>query len=58
VAYTDPDPDSIAENLGMLLDDEPRRRRLAEAAVKRAGEFTWTASAEAHLASYARAAHP
>jgi glycosyltransferase involved in cell wall biosynthesis len=55
VAYTDADPDSIAENLTALLDDEPRRQRLSEAGVARAAEFTWTASAEAHLASYARA---
>ncbi|HEY2172741.1 MAG TPA: glycosyltransferase family 1 protein [Mycobacteriales bacterium] len=56
VAYTEADPDSIAVNLAALLDDEPRRRQLAEAAVARAAEFTWTASAEAHLACYARAA--
>ncbi|MGI8696385.1 MAG: glycosyltransferase family 4 protein [Mycobacteriales bacterium] len=55
VAYTEGDPDSIAVNLAALLDDEPRRQALAEAAVNRAGEFTWAASAEAHLASYARA---
>ena len=58
VAYTDADPDSIADNLAALLDDEPRRRQLADAAVARAGEFTWHASAEAHLASFARAVHP
>jgi len=56
VAYTEADPDSIATNLAALLDDEPRRRALGEAAVQRAGEFTWAASAEAHLAAYARAA--
>ena len=55
VAYTEADPASIAENLAALLDDEPRRRALGEAAVLRASEFTWAASAEAHLASYARA---
>ena len=55
VAYTEADPDSIADNLAALLDDEPRRHQLAEAAVARAAEFTWTASAEAHLACYARA---
>jgi glycosyltransferase involved in cell wall biosynthesis len=56
VAYTEADPDSIATNLAALLDDEPRRRALGEAAVARAAEFTWAASAEAHLAAYARAA--
>ncbi len=56
VAYTESDPDSIATNLAALLDDEPRRTELAQAAVARASEFTWAASAEAHLAAYARAA--
>jgi glycosyltransferase involved in cell wall biosynthesis len=56
VAYTEGDPDSIATALGALLDDPERRRTLGEAAVRRAAEFTWAASAEAHLASYARAA--
>jgi glycosyltransferase involved in cell wall biosynthesis len=55
VAYTEPDPDSIARALTSLLDDPARRERLAEAGLARAREFTWTASAEAHLASYARA---
>ncbi len=55
VAYTEADPDSIATNLAALLDDEPRRRALGEAAMTRAAEFTWAASAEAHLAAYARA---
>jgi glycosyltransferase involved in cell wall biosynthesis len=55
VAYTEEDPDSIGVNLGALLDDEPRRRALGTAAVRRAEEFTWAASAEVHLASYARA---
>ncbi|HEX5496083.1 MAG TPA: glycosyltransferase family 1 protein [Mycobacteriales bacterium] len=56
VAYTEGDPDSIAANLTALLDDVGRRTVLAEAAVKRAAEFTWAASAEAHLQAYARAA--
>jgi glycosyltransferase involved in cell wall biosynthesis len=56
VAYTEGDPESIATALAALLDDPQRRQALGEAAVRRAGEFTWAASAEAHLASYARAA--
>jgi glycosyltransferase involved in cell wall biosynthesis len=56
VAYTEADPDSIATSLAALLDDEARRRALGEAAEARAHEFTWAASAEAHLAAYARAA--
>jgi glycosyltransferase involved in cell wall biosynthesis len=55
VAYTEPDPDSIARALVSLLDDDARRQQLAEAGAARAHEFTWAASAEAHLASYARA---
>jgi glycosyltransferase involved in cell wall biosynthesis len=57
VAYTEPDSDSIGAALSSLIGDEARRRSLADAAAARAGEFTWTASAEAHLASYQRAAN-
>jgi glycosyltransferase involved in cell wall biosynthesis len=56
VAYTEPGPDDIAEALSALLDDGARRRALADAALVRAREFTWAASAEAHLACDARAA--
>lgn len=56
VAYTEPGADEIAEALSALLDDPARRRTLADAALARAREFTWAASAEAHLSAYARAA--
>jgi len=56
VAYTEPDPESIGRSLAALIDDPARRESLARAGLTRAGEFTWEASAEAHLASYARAA--
>jgi glycosyltransferase involved in cell wall biosynthesis len=56
VAYTEPDHVSIGAALSALLDDAARRSALSEAALTRAREFTWAASAEAHLASYARAA--
>ena len=56
VAYTEPGADEIATGLTALLDDVARRRQLAEAAIARAREFTWAISAEAHMASYARAA--
>ncbi len=56
VAYTEPDAAAIAESLSALLDDADRRASLAAAGMSRAREFTWEASAEAHLASYARAA--
>jgi glycosyltransferase involved in cell wall biosynthesis len=55
VAYTEPDPDSIATALTSLLDDPARRAALGEAGHQRSLEFTWAHSAEAHLASYARA---
>ncbi|HVT20979.1 MAG TPA: glycosyltransferase family 1 protein [Mycobacteriales bacterium] len=55
VAYTEPDAASIGAALSALLDDAARRRSLADAALARAQEFTWAASAEAHLAAYARA---
>ena len=56
VAYTEPDPESIAVALRALLDDPERRTALGEAGYARAKEFTWAASAAAHLASYKRAA--
>jgi len=56
VAYTEPDADSIRDALRALLDDEARRAALASAGHARAQEFTWAASAEAHLACYRRAA--
>ena len=55
VAYTEPDPDAIARDLGALLDDEERRKELATAGLERSQQFTWTASAQAHLACYAAA---
>jgi glycosyltransferase involved in cell wall biosynthesis len=55
VAYTEPGADEIAAALSSLLDDPERRQMLAAAALTRAREFTWAASAEAHLAAYSRA---
>lgn len=55
VAYTEPDPDAIARDLGALLDDADRRTALAAAGLERSRDFTWPASAEAHLACYAAA---
>ncbi|GAA4607049.1 glycosyltransferase family 1 protein [Actinoallomurus liliacearum] len=55
VAYTEPGIEDIATALRALIDDPERRRRLAEAAHVRSREFTWAASAEAHLAAYQRA---
>jgi glycosyltransferase involved in cell wall biosynthesis len=55
VAYTEPDAASIEAALRGLLDDPEHREALASAGHARAAEFTWAASAEAHLASYQRA---
>ncbi len=55
VAYTQEDPNSIAADLAALLDEPERREALAAAGLARSREFTWEQSAEAHLASYARA---
>jgi glycosyltransferase involved in cell wall biosynthesis len=55
VAYTEPDPESIGAALTSLLDDPDRRAQLGEAGHQRSLEFTWAISAEAHMASYARA---
>jgi glycosyltransferase involved in cell wall biosynthesis len=56
VAYTRPDPENIARDLGELLDDEARRSALAKAGHDRAKEFTWESSAEVHLATWTRVA--
>jgi glycosyltransferase involved in cell wall biosynthesis len=56
VAYTEPDAGSIRAGLRALLDDQVRREALGAAGHARAQEFTWSACAEAHLASYLRAA--
>ena len=56
VAYTEPDVDSIRTALRALLDDPDRRHTLGAAGHTRALEFTWAATAEAHMASYERAA--
>ena len=56
VAYTEPDADSIKVALRALIDDPERRAALGALGYARAQEFTWAASAAAHLASYKRAA--
>jgi glycosyltransferase involved in cell wall biosynthesis len=56
VAYTEPDAASIRNSLRSLLNDPARREALGSAGHARAAEFSWAASADAHMASYLRAA--
>jgi glycosyltransferase involved in cell wall biosynthesis len=56
VAYTEPDIAAITTALRALLEDGDRRAALGSAGYDRAREFTWAASAEAHMVSYERAA--
>jgi glycosyltransferase involved in cell wall biosynthesis len=56
VAYTEPEDGAITAALRSLLGDAGRRESLGNAGYDRAREFTWAASAEAHLISYERAA--
>ncbi|HEY2075470.1 MAG TPA: glycosyltransferase family 1 protein [Streptosporangiaceae bacterium] len=56
VAYTEPDAESIRAALRALLEDPGRRTALGDSGYSRATEFSWAASAEAHMISYERAA--
>jgi len=56
VAYTEPDAESIRAALRALLQDPGRRTALGDSGYSRATEFSWAASAEAHMISYERAA--
>jgi glycosyltransferase involved in cell wall biosynthesis len=55
VAYCGVGAGDIAAALSELLDDSARRSQLAEAALRRAKEFSWLTSAEGHRAAYERA---
>lgn len=46
------DPAGLAEAIGTVLDDAETRGRLVEAGRRRAAEFSWDASAEAHVSAY------
>ena len=56
VAYTEPDVGSIKTALRALVDDGAEREALGNAGYARSLEFTWAASAHAHMACYERAA--
>jgi glycosyltransferase involved in cell wall biosynthesis len=55
VAYTEPDAAGIGRSLRELIEDPAQRKFLADAAYERSRDFSWAASAEAHLAAYQRA---
>lgn len=55
VAYTEPSASAIQAALRSLLEDPARREALGIAGHARAQQFTWAASAAAHLDSYKRA---
>lgn len=55
VAYTEPDAWAVCRALSGLIEDPAGRRTLADAAHERSQQFSWQASAEAHMASYERA---
>jgi glycosyltransferase involved in cell wall biosynthesis len=56
MAYTEPEASAIETALRSLLSDPARRAALGSAGHARSLEFTWAASAAAHLSSYKRAA--
>jgi len=56
VAYTEPDAASIKTALLALIEDHAQREALGNAGYARSLEFTWAASAQAHMACYERAA--
>jgi len=56
VAYTEPDAASIKTALRGLINDHAQRESLGNAGYARSLEFTWAASAQAHMACYERAA--
>jgi len=52
VGYSGTDEASIADALGLLLDDADLRSRLCRAAVARAAGFTWQKAARVHVEAY------
>jgi glycosyltransferase involved in cell wall biosynthesis len=54
--YTEPDSESIERSLRALLEDDHDRASRSKAGVKRAAQFSWSASAKAHAAVFASVA--
>ncbi|TWE23920.1 glycosyltransferase involved in cell wall biosynthesis [Prauserella muralis] len=57
VAYCGVGAGDVAAAIGELLDDPTRRAALAEAAQRRAKEFSWATTADRHREAYDRAWH-
>jgi glycosyltransferase involved in cell wall biosynthesis len=55
VEYVESTPEGIESGLVDLLTSPARRAELSAAAAQRAAAFTWAASAEAHLRTFAHA---
>jgi len=55
VAYSEPDEESLAEQMYLLLTDADRLREMSTAGITRAAAFTWDACARIHEAVYAKA---
>ncbi|WP_439688720.1 glycosyltransferase family 4 protein [Curtobacterium sp. SP.BCp] len=51
--YTEPDAEAIATTITALLDDPDRIARHRAAALRRADDFTWDATAAVHVRAYA-----
>lgn len=54
-AYAAPDPAALGALVDELLNDEARRRRMADTALERVVELSWQRSGERLLAAYERA---
>lgn len=46
------DSEALAQSLDEVLDDDALRERMGEVGKRRAAQFTWAASVEAHIAAY------
>ncbi len=55
VLYTGEEPEQIAVDLSKLLTDAQLRAKMSQLGIDRAQEFTWDASAKAHLETWRRA---
>ena len=54
VLYTGEEPEQIAAGLTEVLTDDQLRSKMSQLGIERAREFTWEASAQAHLETWRR----